>query len=82
MILQGSTNPEGDMSVDSVSAVLVPFLKKLGVEIDLKLKRRGEDGEVTLTLEPIRTLLQPVNIEAPGKIKRVRGTAWSSRFSV
>lgn len=70
-----------DMQVDSLVAAYVPLLKAVGVE-DVQvagIKRGVSDGEVTLTLTPIKQIENPLLFVDPGKVKRVRGTVYCSK---
>lgn len=85
--LRGVTNDQIDPSVDTLKATAIPLLKKCGIDgehFELKVVRRGMPpgggGEVFFSC-PIRKVLRPVHLTDPGKIKRIRGVAYSVRVS-
>lgn len=85
--LRGVTNDQIDPSVDVLKATAIPLLKKFGIDgehFELKITKRGMPpgggGEV-IFLCPIRKSLRPVHLTDPGKIKRIRGMAYSVRVS-
>ncbi|XP_025061992.1 RNA 3'-terminal phosphate cyclase-like protein isoform X2 [Alligator sinensis] len=82
IILRGVTNDQVDPSVDVLKATALPLLKKFGIDgegLELKITRRGMPpkggGEVVFSC-PVRKTLQPIQFTDPGKIKRIRGTAY------
>jgi RNA 3'-terminal phosphate cyclase-like protein len=86
IILEGKTHEAADVSVKSrqletLAAVQLPLLKKIGVLASLKVLTRGNAGRVELKVTPIKQLSVPVSLTDPGKIRRVRGTAYSARIS-
>ena len=76
-----------DQSVDLIKYSTLPLLKRfLGTDegLDLKIKRRGmpPEGGGLITLQcPIKTKLRPIQLVEPGKVKRIRGTAWACRVA-
>ncbi|XP_029469463.1 RNA 3'-terminal phosphate cyclase-like protein isoform X2 [Rhinatrema bivittatum] len=87
IVLRGVTNDQMDPSVDTLKAAALPLLKKFGIDgeqLDLKIVRRGMPpgggGEVLFSC-PIRKFLRPIQLTDPGKIKRIRGVAYSVRVS-
>jgi len=85
--LTGVTADVDDPSVDLLKLSVFPVLKRfLGTDegLELKISKRGAPpgggGEVTFSC-PCRAKLRPIKFLNPGKIKRVRGTAWSVRVS-
>ncbi|XP_075452959.1 RNA 3'-terminal phosphate cyclase-like protein isoform X1 [Ascaphus truei] len=85
--LRGVTNDQVDPSVDTLKATAIPLLKKFGIDgehFELKVVRRGMSpgggGEVVFSC-PTRKVLRPVQLTDPGKIKRIRGVAYSVRVS-
>ncbi|KAJ3322482.1 rRNA-processing endoribonuclease [Boothiomyces sp. JEL0866] len=86
LTLNGITNDNIDVSVDSIRTVLLPQLQKFGVGdgIELKINKRGAvpngGGQVTFTC-PIVKQLKPVQFVDGGLIKRIRGIAYCTRMS-
>nr|XP_005296848.2 RNA 3'-terminal phosphate cyclase-like protein isoform X2 [Chrysemys picta bellii] len=87
IVLRGVTNDQVDPSVDVLKATALPLLKKFGIDgegFELKITRRGMPpkggGEVIFAC-PVRKVLRPIQSTDPGKIKRIRGTAYSVRVS-
>ncbi|KAM4634697.1 RNA 3'-terminal phosphate cyclase-like protein [Polymixia lowei] len=85
--LKGVTNDPTDPSVDLLKSTAIPVLKQFGIDgdsLDLKVVKRGiapgGGGEVVFTC-PIRRTVRPVQLLDPGKIKRIRGVAYSVRVS-
>lgn len=87
--LTGVTNDDLDSSVDALKLTTIPLMiKYLNIydkeEIDLKIVSRGfkpnGGGEVFFKC-PLRKTLKPVQLLVPGKIKKVRGIAYSARVS-
>ncbi|KAJ8339009.1 hypothetical protein SKAU_G00357950 [Synaphobranchus kaupii] len=86
-VLKGVTNDQMDPSVDTLKASAIPLMKKFGLDgegLELKVVKRGMPpgggGEVLFTC-PVRRTIRPVQLTDPGKIKRIRGTAYSVRVS-
>ncbi|XP_043917060.1 RNA 3'-terminal phosphate cyclase-like protein isoform X2 [Protopterus annectens] len=86
-VLRGVTNDQTDPSVDTLKATSIPLLKKFGVDgegLELKIIRRGMlpggGGEVFFSC-PVSKGLKPIQFTDPGKIKRIRGVAYSVRVS-
>lgn len=86
-VLRGVTNDQYDASVDHIRFSSLPVLKKfLGTDegLELKTTRRGPapegGGEVVFTC-PCRQKLRPLNFTEPGKVKKIRGTAWCVRVA-
>ena len=84
--LVGKSNDETDVSVrvtqiDSIVSAYIPLLKSIGVEdIQITGIRRGVfDGELTLSLTPIKKIEKAVQFTDAGKVKRVRGTVYCSK---
>ncbi|XP_077004386.1 RNA 3'-terminal phosphate cyclase-like protein isoform X2 [Tamandua tetradactyla] len=87
IVLRGVTNDQIDPSVDVLKATALPLLKQFGIDgesFELKIVRRGMPpgggGEVFFSC-PVRKALKPVQLTDPGKIKRIRGMAYSVRVS-
>ncbi|XP_028830505.1 RNA 3'-terminal phosphate cyclase-like protein [Denticeps clupeoides] len=86
-LLKGVTNDQKDPSVDLLKATAIPLMKKFGIDgdgLEIKITKRGMapggGGEVLFTC-PVRRTIRPVQMTEPGKIKRIRGTAYSVRVS-
>ncbi|XP_015262951.1 PREDICTED: RNA 3'-terminal phosphate cyclase-like protein [Gekko japonicus] len=87
IVLRGVTNDQVDPSVDVLKATALPLLKIFGIdgeELELKITRRGMPpkggGEVVFVC-PVKKAVKPVQFTDPGKIKRIRGVAYSVRVS-
>uniref|UniRef100_A0A672IWN7 RNA 3'-terminal phosphate cyclase-like protein n=3 Tax=Salarias fasciatus TaxID=181472 RepID=A0A672IWN7_SALFA len=85
--LRGVTNDPTDPTVDLLKSTALPLLKKFGIDgegLDLKVVKRGMapggGGEVAFTC-PVRRTINPIQLTDPGKIKRIRGVAYSARVS-
>ena len=83
-----SATPTGDVSVDTVRTAILPLYSHFGIfnNIDLRVLRRsspgpdgkGGAGEVQFTFGHQIRLPKTVQILDEGKIKRVRGVAYST----
>lgn len=84
--LKGVTNGSVDPSCDTFRTATLPLLSKFGISEGLvfKISKRGAapggGGEVTFSC-PIVKKIEPVEVLDEGKIKRVRGVAYSARVS-
>jgi len=84
--LNGITNEENDTSVDLLRTVTLPILKYFGIEegLELKITKRGAPpnggGQVLFKCLPVRNLT-PIQLLDEGKIRRIRGIAYSTRVS-
>uniref|UniRef100_A0A1A7YFG5 RNA terminal phosphate cyclase-like 1 n=1 Tax=Iconisemion striatum TaxID=60296 RepID=A0A1A7YFG5_9TELE len=85
--LRGVTNDPTDPTVDLLKSTALPMMKKFGIDgegFDLKVVKRGMapggGGEVVFTC-PVSRTIRPVQLTEPGKIKRIRGVAYSVRVS-
>lgn len=62
----------------------IPLLKNFGVEMDLKTHKKGllplGGGQVLFSSENVREL-SPVNLMDTGKVKKIRGIAYSTRVT-
>ncbi|XP_069776639.1 RNA 3'-terminal phosphate cyclase-like protein [Narcine bancroftii] len=86
-ILKGVTNDQKDPSVDTLKVTALPLMKRFGIDgedLDLKIVRRGMPpaggGEIIFSC-PVRRFLKPIQLIDSGKIKRIRGVAYSARVS-
>lgn len=86
LTLTGVTNNEDDPSVDVIRTVTLPMLAKFGLdgETELKITKRGSvplgGGEVFFRCPTVRSM-QPIKLLDMGRVKRVRGIAYSTRVS-
>ncbi|XP_066916012.1 RNA 3'-terminal phosphate cyclase-like protein [Clytia hemisphaerica] len=86
LVLRGVTNDKHDISVDTLKYVSLAVMKRFGLleGLDLKISKRGAmpdgGGEITFTC-PVRRKLIPLQLTDPGKLKRIRGTAFSMKVS-
>ncbi len=75
-ISQGGTDVKHAPTINYVDWVLLPTLKKMGVETSLEIKRYGYypkgNGEVSITIDPPRKL-KPLRLEKTGEISLVEG---------
>mmetsp|Transcript_47362 Transcript_47362/g.138033 ORF Transcript_47362/g.138033 Transcript_47362/m.138033 type:complete len:388 (+) Transcript_47362:100-1263(+) len=84
--LKGVTNSSLDPSCDTFRTATLPLLSKFGISDQLvfKLLRRGAPpnggGEVFFSCPTVKGL-QPVEVLDEGKVKRVRGVAYTARVS-
>ncbi|KAA8642258.1 hypothetical protein EYZ11_006670 [Aspergillus tanneri] len=82
-----SSTPAGDMSVDSVRTAILPLYNQFGIwnNIELRVLRRsnpgpsgkGGGGEVQLVFGHQVRLPKTIHLMNPGRIKRIRGVAYS-----
>ncbi|CAL4081304.1 unnamed protein product, partial [Meganyctiphanes norvegica] len=84
---KGLTNNEVDPSIDMIQSSLIPVLKKfLVVEegLSLKINKRGlppKGGGVVHFTCPVRRNLKAFQWVESGKIKKIRGTTYTSRVA-
>lgn len=86
-VLKGITNHPTDPSVDLLKVTAVPLMKRFGINgdsLEIKVVKRGMapggGGEVHFSC-PVSRSMKPVQLTEAGKIKRIRGTAFSARVS-
>ncbi|SEM05357.1 RNA 3'-terminal phosphate cyclase (ATP) [Syntrophus gentianae] len=69
-------------SVYSLQHVLLPLLKRMGAEIELRILRPGYvpqgQGRIVLDVKPLKRPLAPLNLTDPGKLLSIQGIALSS----
>jgi len=69
-------------SVYSLQYVLLPLLKQMGAEIDLRILRPGYvprgQGQIAIEIKPLKRPLAPLNLTDSGKPLEIRGIALSS----
>ncbi|KAI8587382.1 RNA 3'-terminal phosphate cyclase domain-containing protein [Geranomyces variabilis] len=86
LTMTGVTNDNVDVSVDTVRTLLLPCLKRFGVEddVELKISKRGAapkgGGEIYFRCPVVRQL-KAVQFIEEGQIKRIRGIAYATRVS-
>ncbi|CEP00635.1 RNA 3'-terminal phosphate cyclase domain-containing protein [Plasmodiophora brassicae] len=84
--LRGVCNEDLDRSVDLIRTVTLPLLRQFGIEdgIELKIKQRGAaplgGGEVYFRCSNVHQL-KAVDLTDAGKVKRIRGIAYTTRVS-
>eukprot|EP00126_Sphaerothecum_destruens_P013539 Sdes_comp23176_c0_seq1m21477 len=86
--LEGITNGLEDVSVDSLRTITLPVLRKFGLgendEFSLKITKRGcpplGGGQIVMEC-PIVKSLHAVEFLDIGKIKKIRGVAFTTRCS-
>lgn len=83
--LTGITNDDVDISVDLLRVVTMPLYEKFGLDFGatIKCKRRGlpplGGGLVIFKCSGIAKDLKPTNMIDTGKVKRIRGVAYTAR---
>ncbi|CDW99476.1 hypothetical protein, partial [Sporisorium scitamineum] len=93
LTLRGVTNKDGDLGVDTIRTVTLPHLSLfLPLEtlsttaspLELRIAKRGSaplgGGEVHFRC-PVVNRLTTLNFVAPGRVKKIRGIATSTRVS-
>ncbi|EST08066.1 RNA 3'-terminal phosphate cyclase, insert domain protein [Kalmanozyma brasiliensis GHG001] len=93
LTLRGVTNMDGDLGVDTIRTVTLPHLtlflpldslSTLASSLELRIAKRGSaplgGGEVHFRC-PVVKHLSTVNFVAPGRVKKIRGIATSTRVS-
>ncbi|KAF4548314.1 RNA 3'-terminal phosphate cyclase-like protein [Elsinoe fawcettii] len=83
-----SATDKGDVSVDTVRTAILPLYKHFGMEVKIELRvlkrsnpgrtGTGGGGEVQLIFGHQVRLPKTIHLQNPGKIKRVRGVAYST----
>ncbi|KPI42318.1 putative RNA 3'-terminal phosphate cyclase-like protein [Cyphellophora attinorum] len=91
-VITSSVDKWGDMSVDSVRTAILPLYEKFGIERDIELrvlqrantpssKGTHAGGEVQLIFNHQIRLPKTLHMLSPGRIKKVRGVAYSTGVS-
>ncbi|XP_062510130.1 RNA 3'-terminal phosphate cyclase-like protein [Corticium candelabrum] len=86
LTLRGVTNNNKDPSVDFIRVSTLPLLRRFvaGEGLELKVKKRGVPpmggGEVIYVCPTLR-VVRPLQLSDGGKIKRIRGTAFTVRVA-
>jgi len=84
--LKGVTNGGPDITCDTFRTVTLPLLARFGLSTDLvlKIQKRGAmpegGGEVVFSCPTLKAI-EPIEILNEGKVKRVRGVAYTTRVS-
>ena len=80
----GGTDVKWSPPLDAFARVFLPWVRRLGGEVDLLSHRRGYyprgGGEVELVVQPA-SAWSPVQLSEPGAVERVRGIAHVSNLS-
>ena len=75
-VAKGGTDVAHSPTINYICNVLLPALKKMGVDVTITVLKYGYYpkgmGEVTLTVKP-QPSLQPLRIETFGKLKSIKG---------
>eukprot|EP00756_Hemistasia_phaeocysticola_P061380 Hpha_TRINITY_DN4861_c0_g1::TRINITY_DN4861_c0_g1_i1::g.20318::m.20318/K11108/RCL1; RNA 3'-terminal phosphate cyclase-like protein len=81
---RGVTNNSTDIGVDTLRTVTLPLLRAFGIEATVQIGARGAmpggGGAMTFGCQPLRKL-KTVDLSVRGKVKRVRGVAFSARVA-
>jgi len=81
--IKGGTDVPMAPPIDVYRYVFFPFLRELGIKIDLKVKRRGHypkgGGIVELEVEPIDTI-PPINLLEQGELVEINGISHAVRL--
>jgi len=77
-VSKGGTDVSNSPTINYISYVLLPTLKRMGINTTLTVHKYGYYpkgmGEVTVTVEPCR-LLKPLNLENFGELKTMKGVS-------
>ena len=77
-VSKGGTDVQHSPTINYMHYVLLPTLKRMGLNIALKVERYGYYpkgmGEVTLTVQPCKSLL-PLRLEDFGKMQTIKGVS-------
>ncbi len=65
--------------------VLVPLLRRMGADLEIQMQRPGYvpegQGQLVVTVKPVRSRLKPLNMINRGKVKSIKGVALSSHLA-
>jgi len=82
--ITGGTDVNWSPPVDYMRYIFLPMLKRLGVDIELEVKRRGHyprgGGHVVLRVKRLIKHLSPINIVERGEIAEIRGRSHCVRL--
>jgi len=77
--IKGGTDVSWSPPIDAIRFVLLPALKRMGVEAELELIRRGHyprgGGMVKLIVEPLTEPLKPITLTEQGEIQVIKGNS-------
>jgi len=83
----GVTNEDKDIAIDLIRTVTFPMLERFGLDrsgMEVKVVKRGAapggGGEVYFKC-PMSKTLKPIDWLEDGKVKRIRGVAWTTKVS-
>lgn len=75
----GGTDVRKAPSIDYFQNVLLPLLAKMGLKVELEIRRRGYyprgGGEAFARIHPPAGAPAPLRIEGPGRLQRIKGIA-------
>ena len=81
----GATQSDIDLSVDTLRVVTCRIMQMFGVEVSLRVIRRGcapnGNGCVELSITHLKAGLKSVKLTQRGKVRRIRGIAYSCRVA-
>lgn len=85
IVLEGGTHNPFAPPVDFLNACYLPILKRMGVNVELKLERYGfypaGGGRCVLTMQPTMMGLQPIEILERGELRMQRAIALVANLS-
>lgn len=80
--IKGGTTGKAAIPIEYYPAVIIPILKKIGIDIRLNLIKRGYypkgGGEIEVQILPTRRLF-PLNLTERGRIIRIKGISHSHK---
>lgn len=83
MEISGGTNVRWSPSVDYYDLVLFPLLKKIGIDVKMKIIARGfypeGGGKVLVEISPAKKLV-PLDLEDRGQLRRIGGRCFSQNL--
>lgn len=80
--IKGGTTGKSAIPIEYYPAVIIPILKRIGVDIKLELIKRGYypkgGGEVTVSIKG-RNKLYPIDLIEQGRVERIEGISHSHK---
>jgi len=80
--IKGGTSGKAAIPIEYYSGVIIPILKRMGIDIRLNLLKRGYypkgGGEVEVQISPTKNLI-PLNLIEQGKILKIEGVSHSHK---